>query len=99
MKTAVAPLPPHSSVAERSTIGALLLDPDRIIDIAPILRPDDFYDPTYRTVYGAITRLYDARKPIDYVSVAEELKSDARMEEIGGDAFLASLSTQVPTSS
>src|SRR5262245_22838365 len=90
---------PHNADAERTTLGALLADPDRIIDVAPLLSPDDFFDPTYRLIYAAIHRLYEARKPIDFVTVAAELKDNQRLSQIGGSAFLAELSSSVPTSS
>ena len=93
------PLPPHSSEAERSTIGSLLMDPERIIDIAPHLKAEDFHDITYRNIYRAITRLYEERKPVDFVTVAEELKSDENIQALGGSGFLAGLSADVPTSS
>ena len=59
----------------------------------------DFYDPTFRKVYAAIRRLYDDRKPIDFVTVAEALRGDGKIQAIGGSAFLASLASNVPTSS
>src|SRR5439155_21102564 len=93
------PSPPHSTDAERTTIGALLMDPDRIVDVAPAVQARDFYDPTYRKVFAAIRRLYDDRKPIDFVTVAEVLRGDDRIEALGGSAFLAGLAANVPTSS
>ena len=90
---------PHSNEAERTTLGALLLDPEKIIDVAPKLRPEDFFDPTHRIIYTAIHRLYEDRKPIDFVTVANELKDVKEVEAIGGSAFLAELCANVPTSS
>lgn len=90
---------PHSADAERTTIGALLLDPERIHDVAAVLRPDDFYDPTYRTIYEAIRRVHEARRPIDFVTVSEELAANKRILDVGGAGFLASLANDVPTSS
>src|SRR5205809_8128925 len=90
---------PHSVDAERTVLGALLLDPERIVDVAPAIQAKDFYDPTFRKVYAAIRRLYDDRKPIDFVTVAEVLRGDDKIEALGGSAFLASLASNVPTSS
>lgn len=90
---------PHSSEAERTTIGALLLDPDRIIDVAPILTSSDFYDPVYASIYEAIERLYDERTPIDFVTVSDALKDNQKLQQIGGSAFLAEMTAEVPTSS
>ncbi len=90
---------PHSVEAERTTIGALLLDSQRIIDVAPILTPNDFYDPIYASIYEAIERLYDEQSPIDFVTVSDALKSNQKLQQIGGSAFLAELTAEVPTSS
>lgn len=91
--------PPQSSEAERTVLGALLLDPDAILKISDFLKPEDFYDPTYRIIYDAISALYQAHEPIDYITVANKLKDNARIQEIGGSAFLADLAASVPTSS
>jgi replicative DNA helicase len=99
MPTPFPPSPPHSTDAERTTIGALLMDPERIVDVAPTVQAHDFFDPTYRKVYEAIRRLYDDRKPIDFVTVAEVLRGDNTIDALGGSAFLADLAANVPTSS
>src|ERR1051326_1336991 len=97
MSTSLVDDRPHSVDAERTTIGALLMDPDRIIDVAPKVHPEDFYDPAFRIIYEAIRKLYEDRKPIDYVSVAEALRGNAKIEALGGAAFLATLPGYVPT--
>ena len=89
---------PHSVDAERTTLGTLLLDPERIIDVAPTVQPEDFYDPVYRTIYTAIRDLHEKRKPIDFVTVADALKTDEKIQSIGGSTFLMSLVKDVPTS-
>src|SRR3954452_21409699 len=89
----------HSLDAERTALGALLLDPGRIVDVAGVLRPEDFYDPVHRTVYAAIRRLHEARRPVDFVTVADALKADGRPAPAGGSAFLAALAAEVPTAS
>src|SRR3954454_22762453 len=89
----------HSLDAERTALGALLLDPGRIVDVAGVLRPEDFYDPVHRTVYEAIRRLHEDRQPIDFVTVANALKTDEGLAAVGGAAFLAQLSADVPTAS
>ena len=90
--------PPHSVEAERTTLGALLLDSDRMIDVAPLLRSEDFYDPIYRAVYEAMRQLHEARQPIDFVTVGNALKEDQRVRQVGGSTFLMELMANVPTS-
>ena len=99
MANSLSKLAPHSTEAERTTLGAILLDPERMTDIAAVLQPKDFYDPTLRVVYAAICKLYEDRTPIDFVTVAESLKDEAQVKAIGGSAFLAELSETLPTAS
>ena len=54
---------------------------------------------TYRTIYEAIRRLYEERKPIDFVTVAEALKGHKTIAPVGGSAFLGDLANNVPTAS
>lgn len=90
---------PHSVEAERTVLGALLLDPEAIVKVSDLLLPDDFYDPVHRTVYQAITELYQQHQPIDFVTVSSRLTDNRRIQDVGGSAFLADLASNVPTSS
>src|SRR4051794_33868410 len=93
------PALPHSLDAERTVLGALLLDPDRTAEVAAVVGADDFYDPVHRSVYAAIRRLSETRRAADYVTVAEELKDDPGVRSCGGAAFLMELCNAVPTAS
>ena len=90
---------PHSLEAERTTLGALLLDPEKMIEVAPLLTRHDFYDRTHAAIYGAIEDLYDERTPIDFVTVSNALSGNESVQKAGGSAFLAQLCESVPTSS
>jgi len=90
---------PHSLEAEKTVLGALLLDPDAICKIRSQLVPEDFYDPVYRDVYQAISELYDAGDPVDFSTVATKLTDHKKLNVIGGSAFLADLAAAVPTAS
>ena len=91
--------PPHSLEAEKTVLGALLLDPEAIIKISDFLKPEDFYDPTYKTIFGAIFQLYNDHEPIDFITVTNKLADNKAIQQIGGSAFLADLASSVPTSS
>lgn len=80
-------------------LGALLMDPDAIIKISDFLKPEDFYDPTYRSVFQAIYNLHQQHEVIDFVTVSNNLASNKKIQEIGGSSFLAELAANVPTSS
>ncbi len=90
---------PHAVEAEKTVLGALLLDPEAIIKVSDLLTADDFYDPTHRIIYDAINRLYQQHEPIDFVTVSSALADNKRIQDIGGSAFLAEMAAGVPTSS
>lgn len=90
---------PHSSEAERTVLGALILDPDAIAKVAGKLAPEDFYDPVYKSIFAAIMSLYEGSRAIDFTTVGNALKSNEKIQTLGGSAFLAELASNVPTSS
>ena len=79
---------PHSLEAERTTLGALLIDPEKMIEVAPLLTRHDFYDPTHAAIYAAMEELYDERKPIDFVTVSSALSGNERVQKAGGSVFI-----------
>jgi replicative DNA helicase len=92
-------LPPSSLDAERVTLGALLIEPERYFDIATSLRPDDFHEPVHRDIYATIVQLHEERKPVDFVTVSDALRTHQKLQAIGGSAYLAQLCENVPTTS
>ena len=90
-------IPPHSSEAEESVLGALLLDKDAIIAVAEFLTSDDFYDGRHKEIFECCIELYEDRIPIDVLTVADRLKKRKSLKTIGGASYLAGLSNKVPT--
>jgi len=90
-------LPPHSKEVEQSVLGALLIDKDSIIMIAPMLAPEHFYEDIHRAIYQSIRELYEDHEPIDLVTLANKLKSKRDLKKIGGEAYLTELAERVPT--
>jgi replicative DNA helicase len=90
---------PHSVEAERTVLGALLVDPDAVIKVSDFLMPQDFYDPTLREIYQGIHELYLGHEPVDFVTVSTKLTGNQKVQAAGGSAFLAELASEVPTSS
>src|SRR3989338_10250930 len=90
-------LPPHSQEAEESVLGAMLLDKDAVIAVAEFLSLDDFYDDRLKEVYETCLSLYEARVPIDVLTVAEKLKKRKSLKRIGGAGFLSEIVNKVPT--
>ena len=90
-------VPPNSIEAEKSTLGALLLDKDAVIKIADFLKPDDFYYDQNGTIYEAILFLFNQRTPTDLLTLASHLKDKKKLKQVGGETFLAELTEAVPT--
>lgn len=90
-------LPPQNLEAEQSVLGALMLDKNAIINVADILRPDDFYKPAHGKIYAAILKTYEKKEPIDILSVTAKLKNDQLLQDIGGSSYLSQLIDAVPT--
>lgn len=90
-------IPPQNIEAEGSMLGSLLVDKEAIIKIADIINPDDFYVDRHGIIYGAILDLYEARQPIDLLTLSNKLETVKELERIGGAAYLTELVDQVPT--
>ncbi len=91
-------LPPQSAEAEEAVLGALLIDPDAIIRLAPILRPEDFYREKHGWIYDAALILHERREPVDFLTICDELDRREQLDQVGGAAFITSLINAMPTS-
>ena len=94
----VTKVPPHSKEAEQSVIGSILIDKEAIIKVADLVKPEDFYYDIHKLIYEAVTDLYNRHDPIDLLTVANLLEERKQIEVIGGPAYLAELTSAVPTS-
>ena len=83
--------------AEASLLGAILIDSDGIVKIADRLSPDDFSDKKHEYIYEAIAELYNSHSAIDVLTLAERLKSNAKLDLVGGPSYLTELTNFVPT--
>jgi len=90
-------IPPHSTEAESSVLGGLLLDNGAWDRVGDLLTESDFYRFEHRMVFGAIGALVNASKPADVITVFEQLLSQGKAEEIGGLSYLNSLAQYVPS--
>jgi len=90
-------IPPQNQEAEASLLGALLIDNDAIVKIADIVSEEDFYDERYGLIFRAIKKLYDSHKPIDVLTLSDQLKNTDDLDTIGGAQMLTELTNFVPT--
>jgi replicative DNA helicase len=82
--------------AERSILGAILLDNVCYVQAAAMLKPDDFSLDSHRRIYNQMRVLGDSNRPIDFVTLTEELGRQRELEAIGGVAYLTSLTDGLP---
>ncbi|MDD2943126.1 MAG: replicative DNA helicase [bacterium] len=91
-------VPPNSLEAEISVIGAVLLDNDVVNIVMELLQESDFYQRSNQMVFAAILSLVEHSKPIDVVTLAEELRMRGELDAVGGVDYLGQLVHAVPTS-
>lgn len=90
-------LPPSSIEAERAVLGSCLIDAEALADIAQLLVAEDFYDINHHEMFRVIFEMHSGRKPVDSLSVSEELRRRAAFDKLGGQSFIAALIDEVPT--
>jgi replicative DNA helicase len=87
---------PNNLEAERSILGAVLLDDKALLNVFEILKPQDFYLDGHRRVFEKMLLLMNSSRPIDLVTLKEELQRASDLESIGGAANLAGLTYGLP---
>ena len=88
-------LQPQNIEIERAVIGALLLEKDAYPQISEILKPESFYDKRHQVIFDAIRHLNIEERPVDLLTVMEELRRIEQLEQAGGPSYLAQLSNEV----
>jgi replicative DNA helicase len=96
--TIATDLPPHNLQAEKSVLGAVLLDEQHFsaLVVDEQLRSDHFYVGAHAAVFDAMLELYKLGQKIDHLTVAERLNQNSRLEEIGGADAIEELASWVP---
>lgn len=88
-------LPPQALPLEEAVLGAVLLDRDAIGVVADILTPEMMYANGHQLILAACLKLYAGYRPIDMLTVVEELKKSNELEDAGGAAYIALLTNKV----
>ena len=90
-------LPPHSVEAEQAVLGGLLLSNSAWDRIGDVIAESDFYRADHRVLWRAITKLVEDNKPADVLTVAEALKQNGEIQDVGGLAYLHQLASGTPS--
>ena len=91
-------LMPQAPEVEKAVLGALMIDKDAYLEVCDKLRPESFYEPRNQMVYEAIQKLSMDENPVDMLTVVDMLGKMGKLEDVGGPAYVADLSSRVATS-
>src|SRR6266566_3914873 len=89
---------PNSAEAERAILGGIILDNGLISQAIELLRPEDFYVPSHRRIFVAMTALFERGGEINPILIGEELKKENALESVGGISFITNLTYGLPHS-
>ncbi|MFM7541293.1 MAG: replicative DNA helicase [Planctomycetota bacterium] len=88
---------PRNHDAEQSVLGSMIRDNHVIPDVVNEMRPESFFSHAHLQIFKAIVKLFETGKPVDLVTLAQELLVDKSLEEIGGPAYLLEIWEKTPT--
>lgn len=88
-------LQPRDKDLEEAVLGALMLEKDAYTIVCDILKPESFYEPAHQRIYEAVQSLGAAQRPIDMLTVTEQLRHNGTLEEVGGPLFISQLTSRV----
>ncbi len=94
-----AGVPPQNIEAEKSLLGAILMDQNVIYDVMAELQPEDFYRKDHQLIYESMVWLSNKNQPIDMITVSDHLTSVGSIADAGGMNYVASLTEDVPLAS
>jgi len=96
---AVGRIPPHNDDAERAVLGAVLLSANAFSEVSEVLRKEDFYKSGHQVLFDAILMFHQehSSQTIDLITITEFLRSKNLLDLSGGMSYIASLTSDVPT--
>lgn len=91
-------LQPQALDVEKAVLGALMIDKDAYAVVCEILSPESFYEPRNQKVYAAVRDLSMSERPVDVLTVTEQLAKNGDLDDVGGPVYIAELSSRVASS-
>lgn len=98
IETSFGHLQPQAIDIEKVVLGALMIDKDAFTVVSEIIKPETFYEARHQKIYEAVQSLNLQEKPVDIMTVTEELRHKGTLEDVGGPAYVVELSSQVASS-
>lgn len=102
LQTPVPVTAPQDNIAEQSVLGSILIstDPtDTLTTVGSIVQPDDFFRTAHRLIFTAMLALDEQQRPIDTVTLIDQLNTMNQLENAGGEGYLVELALAVPIAS
>ena len=93
--TNYAHLQPQAVELEKVVLGSLLIDADAFSVVSEVLKPATFYDPRHQKIYEAIQTMNMEERPVDIMTIIDELTKMGEIQKVGGAAYLMEISSQV----
>src|SRR5262245_21417020 len=87
---------PHNIDAEKSVLGAILVNNENYYRVLESLKPEDFYLDGHRIIFRKMVELIERSRAIDLITIQEELVRASQLESAGGITYLASLEDGIP---
>ncbi len=91
-------LPPQNLDAEKSLLGAILIDREALNKVVDFLSADDFYSRPHQMIYDSMLSLFEKSEPIDLLSLSNKLEEKGYLSDVGGSSYLTSIANSVPSS-
>ncbi|GAA0750440.1 MULTISPECIES: replicative DNA helicase [Flavobacteriaceae] len=91
-------IPPQAIDLEEVVLGAMMIDKKGVDEVIDILSPEAFYKDAHKYIFEAIFKLFENSEPVDLLTVSSQLKKDAKLDLVGGDFYLISLTQRVSSS-
>ncbi len=92
-------IPPQNVESEQALLGSILLNPEVILDVLDIVKPDAFYADKHKTIFDAMLKLHEKSEPIDLLTISSKLKESVDLDRIGGMSYLTEIVNSVPSAS
>ena len=89
---------PQARELEVAVLGALMLEKDAYSIVSEILKPECFYEKAHEKIFSAIVDLAVSQRPVDMLTVTEQLRRRGELEDVGGPVYIAQLTSQVASS-
>jgi len=91
-------IPPQAIDLEEVVLGAMMIDKKGVDEVIDILSAEAFYKEAHKHIFESIFKLFENSEPIDLLTVSSQLKKDAKLDLVGGDFYLISLTQRVSSS-